>query len=192
VSAQQRRWVLSGGLASGKSQVRRFLDAHGVHTIDADVIGHEVLESDGPAFSEVERRWPQVVQAGEVIRSSLAAVVFGDPAELAALEAITHPHIFGRITAQVEEVDGLVVVEVPVLSHSLGADWRRIVVDCRDQIRLARAIERGMSPDDARARIAAQPTRGEWLAAADAVIPNHGALNQLEQAVGRLCSELAD
>ncbi|HSM45464.1 MAG TPA: dephospho-CoA kinase, partial [Acidimicrobiia bacterium] len=71
MSAQQRRWVLSGGLASGKTLVRRFLHAHGVHTIDADAIGHEVLQSDGPAFSEVARRWPQVVEAGEVVRSSL-------------------------------------------------------------------------------------------------------------------------
>jgi dephospho-CoA kinase len=190
VSPQQPRWVLSGGLASGKSRVRRVLKAHGVHTVDADAIGHEVLRTDGPAFAEVSRRWPQVLEGGEVDRRRLAVIVFNDPEELAALEAITHPHIFGRITASVEEVDRVVVVEIPVLNHSLGADWRRIVVDSRDQIRLARAIERGMSADDARARIAAQPTRGEWLAAADAVIPNHGDLDQLEQAVGLLRSEL--
>jgi dephospho-CoA kinase len=191
VSPQQRRWVLTGGLASGKSQVRRFLETHGVHTVDADAVGHEVLQSDGPAFPEVARRWPHAVEDEEINRRRLAAVVFNDPEELASLEAITHPLIFGRIIDRVEEVGVPVVVEIPVLRHSLGSDWRRIVVDCRDQTRLERAVERGMSIDDARARMAAQPTRAEWLAAADAVVPNHGDLAELEEAVVRFCSSLA-
>jgi dephospho-CoA kinase len=185
VSSQQRRWVLSGGLASGKTHVRRVLGDHGIYTIDADAIGHEVLSSDGPAFAQVARRWPQVMESGEVNRGALAAIVFADPGELAALEAITHPHIFGKVGAQVEEVDEPVVVEVPVLGHSLGAEWRRIVVDCRDEVRLERAIGRGMSEEDAAARVAAQPSRSEWLAAADAVIPNHGDFEELATTVRR-------
>jgi dephospho-CoA kinase len=113
----------------------------------------------------------------------VASIVFNDPVELAALEAITHPHIFDTINARVEGVESAVVVEVPVLSHGLGDDWRRIIVDCRDDIRLHRAIDRGMSEDDARSRIAAQPGRAEWLAEADLVIPNHGSERELHEAV---------
>lgn len=177
---------MSGGLACGKSKVRQLLEAAGVVTIDADSVGRLVLQSDGPAFADVAARWPHVVRDGEVHRPSLAAVVFGDADELAALESMTHPHIFDTITARVERVEAPVAVEVPLLSHGLGDEWRRIVVDCRDEVRLQRAIERGADEEDARARMAAQPSRGEWLAVADVVIPNHGSIEDLAEAVSAL------
>ena len=183
MSSEQHRWILSGGLASGKSKVREHLADAGIVTIDSDSIGHLVLHPDGPAFAEVAERWPHVVRDGEIDRPSLALVVFNEPGELAALEGITHPHIFEVIKDRVDEVEGTVVVEIPLLSHGLGDEWHRIVVDCRDDVRLVRAMERGMSEDDARARMKAQPSRGEWLAVADLVIPNHGSLEELEAMV---------
>lgn len=142
------RWVLSGGLASGKTLVRRLLEESGVDTIDADSMGHLVLQSDGPAFAGVVERWPHVVKDGEIDRRSLADVVFSDPGELDTLESMTHPHIFDLIRARVEHIEAPVVVEVPLLSHGLGEEWNRIVVDCRDEIRLRRAISRGMDETD--------------------------------------------
>lgn len=183
VSSEQRRWILSGGLASGKSKVRELLANAGMVTIDADSIGHYVLKSSGPAFAQVAERWPHVVRDGEIDRPSLASVVFNEPGELATLEGITHPHIFEVIRSRADEVEGTVVVEIPLLSHGLGDEWRRIVVDCRDEVRFARAVDRGMSEDDARARMAAQPSRAEWLASADLVVPNHGSLEELDVAV---------
>lgn len=188
--SKQRLWVLSGGLASGKSQVRGFLSEHGFHTIDADSVGHDVLRSDGPAFDEVAKRWPQVVEEGEVDRSALAEIVFNDPSELISLESITHPHIFGTISTQVEDVDAPVVVEMPLIKHSLGSGWRRIVVDCRDELRLRRAVGRGMAEADVRSRMSAQPSRAEWLAIADVVVPNHGDLGMLSSTVDCLVSKL--
>lgn len=185
MSSQQHRWILSGGLASGKSAVRLLLAEQGCYTIDADSVGHEVLRSDGPAFDEVASRWPEVVEDGEIDRRALAGIVFDDPGELSALEGITHPHIFDKINARVKQLDASVIVEIPVLKHSLGPGWRRMVVDCRDGIRLERAVGRGMTEDDARARLASQPPRAEWLAAADCVVPNHGSLQELEETVSR-------
>jgi len=190
VSSEQHRWILSGGLASGKSKVREYLTRAGIVTIDADSIGHLVLHSNGPAFAEVAERWPHVVRDGEIDRPSLASVVFNEPGQLAALEGITHPHIFEVIKDRVDEVEGAVVVEIPLLSHGLGDEWRRIVVDCRDDVRLVRAMERGMSEDDARARMKAQPSRAEWLAVADLVVPNHGSLEELEGEVQPLAGLL--
>jgi len=168
--------------------VRQLLEAAGISTIDGDSVGHAVLGSDGPAYTDVAKRWPHVVQEGEIHRPSLASIVFNDPDELAALEGITHPHIFDIIATRVEEIDSTVVVEIPHLSHGLGDEWRRIVVDCRDETRLRRAIDRGMSQEDAKARMAAQPARQEWLAMADLVVPNHGSIDELEQTVSRLTS----
>lgn len=158
----------------------------GIATIDADRIGHLILEPAGPAFAEVAARWPVAVRDGEIDRRTLASVVFTDREELAALESITHPHIFDRIEARVEEVDGPVVVEIPILDSRWGDAWRRIVVDCRDEIRLQRAIDRGMDEDDAVARMALQPRREEWLAAADVVVPNHESIDELQSTVANL------
>lgn len=190
MSSQQHWWILSGGLASGKSAVRLLLAEHGFHTIDADAVGHEVLRSDGPAFDEIARRWPEVIDAGEVDRRALAGIVFNDLHELSALEGITHPHIFDMIKARVKELDTPVIVEIPVLNHSLGSRWRRMIVDCRDELRLCRAVSRGMAEADARSRMSAQPSRAEWLAAADVVVPNHGDLGMLSSTVDCLVSKL--
>lgn len=179
----QGRWVLGGGIGSGKSEVRRLLAEQGIPTIDADSIGHIVLEPTGPAFVEVSARWPEVVDEGVINRRRLGEVVFGDPAQLQALESITHPHIFDTIRTRVQEIGSGVVVEMPLMGRRLGEDWRQIVVDCRDEIRVERAVARGLDESDVRARMAAQPSRGEWLGEADLVIPNHGSMGELEDAV---------
>jgi len=169
-------------LASGKSLVREMLADAGIATIDADRIGHQMLAPGGPAFGEVASTWPGVVVDGEISRSALARIVFEDPAELERLESITHPHIFDTIRRRVEDLDPPVVVEVPVLAHGLTR-WSLMVVDSRPETRLARAVERGMSEQDAAARLAAQPSRAEWLADADLVIPNHRSLRELRDSV---------
>lgn len=180
------RWVLSGGIGSGKSEVRRLLVDAGVATIDADSIGHEVIEPDGAAFQVVGEHWPEVVVAGRIDRKSLAAIVFADADQLRQLEALTHPHIIGTIITRVEEFDAPIVVEMPKLHHGLGEEWSRIVVDCEDETRLARAAERGMSRADALARMGAQPSRAQWLAAADLVVPNQGSRDELAETVAPL------
>lgn len=172
--------------------VRHILSEAGFVTIDGDSVGHMVIEPEGPAFVEVSARWPQVVRGDEVDRQALASIVFDDPDQLAELEQITHPHIFDTIKGRVEGLDSTVIVEVPVLSHGLGDDWRMIVVDCRDDVRLERAVQRGMREGDARARMAAQPSRQEWLAAADLVIPNHGSVEGLEDALSRFVAPVLD
>jgi len=186
VTSRRNRWILSGGLASGKSQVRQMLAEAGLSTIDADQLGHSVLEPAGPAFADVAARWPQVVKRGRIDRAALASAVFEDAGELAALESMTHPHIFDTIRARVEGVEGPVVVEIPVLNPRLNGEWRRMVVDSRDYVRLQRAMQRGMSEEDARSRMKLQPSRAEWLGSADLLIPNHGTEVELRRTVTKL------
>lgn len=190
MAPQHDRWILCGGLASGKSAVRRLIGEIGIETIDADEVGHAVLAPDGPAFGPVSARWPSAVVNGKVERRALASIVFSDPRELAELESITHPHIFGLIRTRVEENKGPVVVEMPLLSDTLGSEWHRIVVDCKDEIRLRRAVERGMTEMQARARMGSQPSREVWLAAADVVVPNHRSRPDLVETVSKLIESL--
>lgn len=181
-----RRWLLSGGIGSGKSVVRRLLGEAGWHVVDADSVGHSVLEPDGPAFREVAARWPDVIIDERVDRSALGHIVFADLNQLEELEGITHPHIFGMIQSEVQGIDGCVAVEIPLLTNPFDSSWRRIVVDSSDDERVARLLGRGMPEPVARERMNAQPSRCEWLAAADLVVPNHDSLGNLESAVLRL------
>lgn len=181
------RWALGGGLASGKSAVRALIgERPGILAIDADAVGHEILEPEGAAYSEVAAAWPQVVSEGRIQRAALAAIVFAREAELRRLESITHPHIFGTVSGRVEGFEGVVVVEVPVLHHQFEDGWGWIVVDAEDETRLQRAMSRGLTRGEAESRMSSQPTRAQWLAAADIVVPNHGSLDELEVTVDRL------
>ena len=182
MSSSDGRWLITGGIGSGKSEVRRLLAERGIHTIDADSIGHAVLSNEG--FARVAERWPSVVLEGQIDRKALARIVFADTGELRALEAITHPLIFGRIEADLEGFPGIAVVEMPITAPPLG--WPTIVVDAEDEIRVQRAMHRGVDEADVRRRMASQPSRAEWLAVADLVVPNHGDLRQLETTVASL------
>jgi dephospho-CoA kinase len=180
------RWLITGGIGSGKSEVRRLLATRGIRTVDADAVGHAVLADEG--LSPVAERWPDVVLEGQVDRKSLARIVFDDPGELRALEAITHPLIFGRIEADLKGFPGVAVVEMPLLEGPQG--WPMIVVDADDETRRGRAVQRGMDEADVRRRMASQPSRADWLAAAAVVVPNHGEIRHLEEAAGLLADFL--
>ena len=192
MSVTQPRWVLSGGIGSGKSEVRRLLSEHGVRTVDADAVGHLVLEPDGEAFESVSKRWPTVMTEGRIDRRALGAIVFGNESALRELEEMTHPAIFGRIMADVEEFPDTVVVEIPILNHRLDGDWQRMVVDAPVEVRVSRSVDRGLSEEETRSRMDAQPNRSEWLAAADLVIPNAGSLKDLESAVIRVHAQITE
>ena len=185
------RLIVTGGIGSGKSAVRRRLGELGYHEIDADAIGHGVLLPDGAAFAEVKERWPQVVVAGEIDRAALGRIVFSDEGQLRELEAITHPHIFDMIEAEVQRIDAPVVVELPILTQSFSG-WTRVVVDSSSELRLERAVRRGSSPEDVEARMHSQPSRDQWLACADVVVPNNGSLEDLHDSVDILAGHLSN
>ncbi len=170
--------------------MRVLLERFGLETIDADSIGHEVLEPNGAAFDRVAKRWPMVVIDGRIDRKALGAIVFDDEGELEALEGITHPYIFGTIEHLVQGIDDVVIVEIPLIRPGMKNGWRRIVVDCDDSTRLGRLSERGMTSADAEARMRSQASRSEWLAVADLVVPNHGSLEELAPTVEQLSANL--
>lgn len=170
-----RRVVVSGPIGSGKSTVGRLLARRGAVVIEADRIGHAVLEPEGEAHAAVADRWPDVVEDGRVNRARLARIVFSDRTELEALEALTHPHIGRKILAEADAAgDVVVAVELPLTVDILGDGWHRLVILATDDLRLERAVRRGMSEADVRSRMAAQASAERWREIADSLIVNDG------------------
>ncbi len=186
------RVVVFGGIGSGKSTVANLLAERGAKIIEADKLGHLVLASAGEAFAAVAERWPQVIDSGEVSRTRLAAIVFADPAALAELEAMTHPHIRSRIRSIVaESTEEPIALEMPIPRDFVGEGWVRVLVDAPAAMRVDRAVLRGVDRADAEVRAAAQPDEHAYHEAADWVIANTGTLEDLAAAVGELWEQLA-
>lgn len=190
-TGNQPRVVVFGGIGSGKSTFTDLLGQLGAVVIEADVIGHRILARDGAAFGEVAARWPEVVIDGEIDRGALGAIVFADPAELEALEAITHPLIRAEVARRADEANRkVVVVELPLIGEIVGSGWTWVLIDAPSEVRLARAVARGADAADIRARMAAQPTKAEFHAQADWIIPNTGSLADLAAAAQELWVKL--
>ena len=185
------RIAVVGGIGAGKTTVLARLASLGAVIIEADQIGHDVLEPWGSAFAGVAERWPDVVVGAEIDRSALAAVVFEDPDELAALEAISHPAIAREIARRSDDAGSQpVVVELPVAADLVGPGWTHVAVVAPRDVRLERAVARGMSLDDATRRADRQLSDEAWIERADEVIVNDGTLEDLEAKVDALWARL--
>ena len=86
---------LTGGIACGKSRVRRHLAAAGFGTLDLDGVAHEMIAPGGPAYDDVVAAFgPGILAAdGTVDRKVLGARVFADAAARAELNALVHPRV---------------------------------------------------------------------------------------------------
>jgi dephospho-CoA kinase len=195
------RVALTGGIGSGKSSVAARLAAHGAVVVDADALAREVVEPGTPGLAAVVAEFGADVLAadGSLDRAALAAIVFSDPQRRQALEAIVHPLVGQRSAELIAGApEGAVVVyDVPLLAESAGTGRDRtgefdavVVVEAPLGLRVERLVGRGLSADDARARIAAQATDADRRALADHVVVNDGDLTALDAEVDRLWAAL--
>ena len=182
------RILLGGGIGSGKSIAMRRFEDLGAMPVEADRLGHAVLEPDGEAFGAVSERWPSVVVGGRIDRGALAEIVFACPSQLSELEKITHPAIVHRVSEFASSAEDL-VVEIPLILGVPGA-WTRVFVGANPDVRLRRAIERGSSEADVQRRMDNQAGRDEWMMWCDKTIDNNGSLEDLEKQIDSLWSEL--
>lgn len=187
---------LTGGIGAGKSEVARLLASFGAVVVDADAIAREVVEPGTPGLAAVVAEFgPGVLNPdGSLDRAALGRVVFADEGRRRALEAIVHPLVAARSAEVIAAAppDAVVVYDVPLLVENGLQDAYDavVVVDAPDDVRLERLAARGVAPDDARARMAAQAGREERLAAATYVLDNAGDLAALTSQVERLWTRL--
>ncbi|MEU2619183.1 dephospho-CoA kinase [Streptomyces sp. NPDC007157] len=188
---------LTGGIGAGKSEVSRLLVGHGAVLIDADRIAREVVEPGTPGLAAVvEAFGPDVLAAdGSLDRPKLGSIVFADPEKLAVLNSIVHP-LVGSRSRELENAaaaNAVVINDVPLLAENGLAPFYDVVVvvDVTPETQLDRLTRlRGMTEEDARARMAAQATREKRLKIADIVIDNDVPLDVLEQRVAEVWADL--
>jgi len=176
---------LTGGLACGKSYVGAALASFGCLVIQADELGHAVLAQGAEAYGEVVRAFgPAILDgSGEIDRRLLAERVFGNPEELARLNAIVHPAVWKReegILAEFagREPHGIAVIEAAILIET--GSYRRfdriILVTCLEEQQVERALRRdGARLADIRARLDRQMPLTEKRKFADFVVDTSGA-----------------
>ena len=168
----------------------------GAVLIDADQIVRDLQQPGEPVFEAMVQRWGQAVVAadGTLDRAAVADLVFNDADELDALNAIVHPAVGTemvkrRAAAAGQSPDAVVVLDIPLLvrpdGEPIAERYRNlsgiVVVDADPEVAVRRLVaQRGLSEEDARARIARQADRESRLAVADFVIDNNGTPADLE------------
>lgn len=170
------------------------LAKHDALIIDADEVVKQLQRPGEPVFVAMVERWgDRIIGAdGNLDRPTVAGIVFGDKAELEALNKMVHPAVRAEMWAQSDQLshlDQVVILDIPLLVEG-GSDRRGasavIVVDCPPEVAIGRLMEfRNFERADAEARIAAQATREDRLAAADFVVDNSGDLSNLDAEIER-------
>ncbi len=186
---------LTGGVASGKSEVTRRFEALGVHVADADLVARAVVEPGQPALARIAARFGAgILQAdGRLDRRQLREHIFTDPQARADLEAITHPAIRLALEHECRAAAGpYAIAAIPLLAEAGGRaayPWlgRILVVDAPVELQRARLMRRdGVDEALAGRMIAAQVSREARLAIADDVLVNDGHPDHLDAPVAAL------
>ncbi|WP_372015835.1 dephospho-CoA kinase [Pseudoxanthomonas sp. 10H] len=186
---------LTGGVASGKSEVTRRFQALGVHVADADLVARAVVEPGQPALARIAERFgaDMLLADGRLDRRRLRERVFEDPQARADLEAITHPEIRLALARECRAAAGpYAIAAIPLLAEAGGRaayPWlsRTLVVDAPVELQHARLMLRdGIDEALATRMIAAQASREARLAIADDVLVNDGHPSHLDAPVAAL------
>ena len=184
---------LTGGIGSGKSAAADEFVRLGATVVDTDAIAHDLTGPGGAAIAEVTRQFGGafVDAAGAMDRKRMRDLVFSDAQERARLEALLHPMIRAESARRIASAAGpYAVLVVPLLIESPGYRERVarvLVVDCPEELQIARVRQRSNLPEGEIRRImTSQIQREKRLAAADDVIDNSGTITALQQQVRRL------
>ena len=173
---------LTGNIATGKSVVMKMLENLGAHTIDADKVAHSAMTKKAPAYQEIISEFGNEIvgQDGEIDRNKLSKIVFDDLEKLKKLEEILHPlvrravrYLIRKSSKQVVVIEAIKLLESP-LKDQCDSIW---VVSSDVETQISRlAINRSMSEEEARARLANQSSQAEKIRQANVIIQNDASL----------------
>jgi len=189
---------LTGGIGAGKSTVADLFSKRGAVVIRSDELARQVIEPQTPGFKQVTSRFGNEIinDEGNIDRAKLAQVVFNDDGALKDLENIIHPLVRERTNQLMSEQtsETIIVNEIPLLLEKKMEslfDFLVIVISS-EKNRLERLSQKGVSEDQAKARMAKQVNDQDRKAAADFLVVNDGNLDQLEADVQKIWQTLQE
>lgn len=196
--------AVTGGIGSGKTTVARLLGDLGATVINLDDLAKGLTSAGGPLVEQVVSAFGEVVRAadGGVDHRALAALAFASPESVRRLDDIVHPGVYAAVSgaldvlAGVPDAPSVVVLDVPLLAEApefFDVVDGVLVISSHEDARISRVTKRGMSEEDARARMALQASDAERRAVADWVVENDGTVPRLEAEIVEFWdSELAN
>jgi dephospho-CoA kinase len=190
---------LTGGIAAGKSTVAKMFKELGAYVIDYDALSREVVQPGTPAWQKIVTCFGEEIlkKDSTLDREKLGKLVFRDPEKLRALNGIIHPEVFREGEKQAAEIfrkdpAALIIKDIPLLVETGAQKLVEvvIVVYAHPEVQLQRLKERGLSLEDAKARLNAQASPEERLKYADFIIYNNGSLGETKKQVAQIYSIL--
>ena len=185
---------LTGGIATGKSTMAALLAKRDIPIIDTDQIARELVQPGSPYLAQIILRFGRsiLLPSGQLNRRQLRQHIMDDAHTRQWLEALLHPAIRHSVLLQLAQLDGVIVVMIPLLkdrhTYPLDIVW---TIDVPEHIQIARVMQRDHCDlEHAKAIVAAQPTIAQRYAISDRVINNTTNLKVLEQQIDRLWRQL--
>ena len=177
---------LTGGIAAGKSTVAKRLVELGAIEVDADLLAKEAVAAGSDGLKAIVAQWgPSILgEDGELDRAAMAKIIFDDPKQRDLLEDIVHPAVAARSREMILSADeeSIVIYNVPLLVEAnvqLPFDMV-VTVEAPQSSQVERMVKlRGMSQDDALARIRAQATPAQRAARAEVILNSNQSLGRL-------------
>jgi dephospho-CoA kinase len=190
---------LTGGIACGKTVVRRRLEERGIPTLDADAVVHRLLQAETDVTRRIAETFGETVIApdGSVDRKALGGIVFADEEARKKLNAIVHPGVWREVERFFDEreeaSDPVAVVDAALMIET--GSYRRydrlVVVHCRPELQLERLMARdGLSREDAERRIRSQMPIEQKLPFADFLVDTSGTIEETLKRTDDLASQL--
>ncbi|QDU63820.1 Dephospho-CoA kinase [Planctomycetes bacterium Pan216] len=190
---------VTGSIGAGKSFVAQLFTEQGAVVIDADRVGHEVLQDREVIESLVERFGDRILKDGDpgnIDRRVLGRIVFGDPDSMRKLEELVHPRMRRRFEKRIAEErergKRLIVLDAAILAEAGWDDLcdHVVAVDAPRAIRLERLrSNRSWTDEELTRREAAQwPLDRKW-ARADLVLENVGSKDEVSRRIARLVED---
>ncbi|UPQ85865.1 dephospho-CoA kinase [Ignavigranum ruoffiae] len=191
--------VLTGGIASGKSTVTRYLRSKGYPVIDLDVIAHQVVQAGSPGLALLVQHFGQNIlsEDGELNRAMMGQMLFTNPKVKEKVNQLLHPLIFRQMDEEIEAErlagSQLVFLDIPLFFESSSAfDYDQVwVVYVEPEVQIERLMARNqLTRQQAMDRINSQMSLAEKAERADQVLDNSSSPGALYATVDKLLERL--
>lgn len=192
---------LTGGIASGKTEVAKIFQKHGIYVINSDEIGHHVLSNSEIKEKIISIYGKSILKDGQIDRDKLGQIVFSNPEERKRINELIHPLVIADIINRIQQAQqqghNIIIIESALIGENDNhlTEWLNgvILVICPEETRIQRLMNmRKHSYEEAKLRIQSQRIPEEKLTIAQWVIQNNGNLIKLEEETEKIIKEISN